>query len=166
MLCSSSSGHLSSSALWLCLPCRAGRPPSGAVLFLVQLRTRDNGARAGGVCPSTACQGAPAHFSSLRMLLPWLLHKRHTFGCALKNIPYANGMSPSAKEGRAVFKGKTITEMRYSQRGTKEPTVADLRLTWATCVTNMKRSKEVWDQSPLPPSLSIFPPPRLHPPPS
>ena len=63
----------------------------------------------------------PAYFSNIRLLLPSLLRKRHAFGCVLKNIPYANGMSPSAKEGRAVFKGKTITEMRYSQRGTKEP---------------------------------------------
>ena len=63
----------------------------------------------------------PTYFSNIRLLLPSLLRKRHAFGCVLKNIPYANGMSPSAKEGRAVFKGKTITEMRYSQRGTKEP---------------------------------------------
>ena len=63
----------------------------------------------------------PTCFSNIRLLLPSLLRKRHAFGCVLKNIPYANGMSPSAKEGRAVFKGKTITEMRYSQRGTKEP---------------------------------------------
>lgn len=73
-------------------------------------------------------------------------------------------MSPSAKEGRAVFKGKTITEMRYSQKGTKEPTVADLSLTWATCVTNMKRGKEVWDQSSLLPSLSLSPSPSISPP--
>lgn len=63
----------------------------------------------------------PTYFSNIHLLLPSLLRKRHAFGCVLKNIPYANGMSPSAKEGRAVFKGKTITEMRYSQRGTKEP---------------------------------------------
>lgn len=63
----------------------------------------------------------PTYFSNIRLLLPSLLRKRHAFGCVLKNIPYANGMSPSAKEGRAVFKGKTITELRYSQRGTKEP---------------------------------------------
>lgn len=63
----------------------------------------------------------PTDFSNIRSRLPSLLRKRHAFGCVLKNIPYANGMSPSAKGGRAVFKGKTITEPRYSQRGTQEP---------------------------------------------
>lgn len=79
-------------------------------------------------------------------------------------------MSPSAKEGRAVFKGKTITEMRYSQKGTKEPTVADLSLTRATCVTNMKRGKKSGTNPPFYPLFLSLPLPpfflhSLHPPP-
>lgn len=107
------------------------------------MRTQDDAVQTGECGLPFRAKWLQHSFASTHMVLPRLLHKRHTFGCVLKNIPYANGMSPSAKEGRAVFKGKTLTEMRYSQRGTKEPTLAGLRMTWATCVSNMKRGKEV-----------------------